>query len=171
MGRILIIGGGVVGAACAWYLRHAGADVAIVDQGRWGRGASHGNCGYVCPSHVLPLAVPGAITSTLKAMLRPASPFYIKPRLDPALWSWLLRFARRCNQADMMAAARGLHALLQSSRRLYDELTTAQGFDCDWQPRGLLVVFQSRQALDHHAQAADQLRREFGLTSHGWSDS
>jgi D-amino-acid dehydrogenase len=169
MGHILIIGGGVVGAACAWYLRRAGAEVIIMDQGPWGRGASHGNCGYVCPSHVLPLAIPGAIASTLKAMLRPGSPFYIKPRLDPALWGWLLQFARRCTPTAMMAAARGLHALLQSSRRLYDELTAEEGFDCDWQPRGLLVVFRSHQALEHHGQSAELLRREFGLISEPWS--
>ena len=41
------------------------------------------------------------------------SPFAIKPRLDPALWSWLLHFARRCNDRDMIAAGRGIQPLLR----------------------------------------------------------
>ena len=44
------------------------------------------------------------------------------PGLDPALWAWLYRFARRCNHHDMMEAGRAIQALLNSSRRLYDEL-------------------------------------------------
>ena len=50
------------------------------------------------------------------------SPFAIKPRLDPALWSWLLHFAARCNERDMIEAGRGIQALLISSLPLYREL-------------------------------------------------
>ncbi|HEV7225699.1 MAG TPA: FAD-dependent oxidoreductase, partial [Pirellulales bacterium] len=58
-GHVLIIGGGVIGAACAHYLLKAGRRVTLIDQGEFGGGCSHGNCGFVCPSHVLPLAGPG----------------------------------------------------------------------------------------------------------------
>ena len=58
---VLVIGGGVIGTACAYSLAKAGRTVTLVERGRHGGACSHGNCGYVCPSHVLPLAVPGAV--------------------------------------------------------------------------------------------------------------
>src|SRR5439155_9613967 len=162
-GRVIVVGGGVIGAACAYYLSKAGWQVSIVEQGAFGAGCSHGNCGFVCPSHVLPLAMPGAVGSALRAMLRPNSPFSIKPRFDPSLWSWLLRFARRCNGHDMMRAGRAIQALLNSSRALYDELFTAEPFDCEWETRGLLFVFRGRHAMEDYAHTDKLLRESFDL--------
>jgi len=48
---VVVIGGGVIGAVCAWYLREAGHDVTIIDKGRFAAAYSHGNCGSVSPSH------------------------------------------------------------------------------------------------------------------------
>src|SRR5262245_8703856 len=92
---VIVIGGGVVGAACAYYLAETGRKVRIVDAAGFGAGCSHGNCGMVCPSHVLPLAAPGAISKVLWAMLRGNAPLAIRPGLNFALWAWLARFARR----------------------------------------------------------------------------
>jgi D-amino-acid dehydrogenase len=160
---VVVVGGGVVGAACAHYLRRAGRDVTIIDQGRFGGGCSHGNCGYVCPSHVLPLAAPGALWSTLKTLAARNSPLKVRWRFDPALWGWFRRFARRCNQRDMLAAGHALHALLTSSRQLYDELLKETLTDVEWHAAGLLFVFQSSAGLEHYAATDRLLRDEFDL--------
>jgi D-amino-acid dehydrogenase len=162
-GRVVVVGGGVIGASCAYYLSRAGWSVTVLDRGDFGKGCSHGNCGFVCPSHVLPLTVPGAVRSTLKALLSRNAPFSIKPRLDPALWGWLIRFARRCNVRDMMEAGRALQALLFSSRSLYDTLMTEEPFDCEWEARGMLVVFLHREAMEHHAETDRLLRESFDM--------
>jgi D-amino-acid dehydrogenase len=99
-GHVVVVGAGVIGAACAHFLRLSGREVTVLDQGGFGRGCSHANCGFVCPSHVLPLAAPGATRAALGALLRPNGPLSIRPRFDPALWSWLYHFARRCNHRD-----------------------------------------------------------------------
>src|SRR5690606_17141268 len=65
----VVIGGGVVGTAVAYYLAKAGHPVTVVDQGRHGGACSHANCGYVSPSHVPPLAQPGVIGPALRSML------------------------------------------------------------------------------------------------------
>jgi D-amino-acid dehydrogenase len=161
--HVAVIGGGVVGVACAYYLSRGGWQVTLVDRGRVGGGCSHANCGFVSPSHVLPLAEPGAIRRVLRAMLKKDSPFYIKPRPDPALWGWLLRFARRCNTTDMLAGGRACHALLESSRVLYPALFSEEQIDCEWEPRGLLFVCQTRPALDHFAATDALLARHFNL--------
>ncbi len=161
--RVAVIGAGVVGVACAHYLRAAGCEVVLLDKGRVGGACSHGNCGYICPSHALPHAGPGVILPTLRTLLQKNSPLAIRPSVGPSLWGWLLRFALRCNRRDMLAAAHANHALLQSSRSLYAGLLAAKTLDADLQTQGLLFVFHSRHALDHYAHTDRLLRREFGL--------
>jgi D-amino-acid dehydrogenase len=165
MSRVVIVGGGVIGVACAYYLNRSGWDVTIVERNGVGSGCSHANCGFVCPSHVLPLAVPGAIRSGLKALLDPNGPFRIKPRLDLALWGWLLKFARRCNTRDMLSAGAAIQAMLRLSRRLYDELLNDEQIDCEWEARGLLFVLQSQSGMEHYAATDQLLRNHFGLSA------
>jgi D-amino-acid dehydrogenase len=162
---VVVIGGGVIGAACAYYLSRDGWSVTVVDRGRFGAGCSHGNCGFVCPSHVLPLAAPGTVRSGLKALLQRNGPLRIKPRFDPALWSWLLRFARRCNERDMLAAGHGIQALLNSSRRLYEEILRDESIDCEWEAKGMLFVFRSKAEMEHYAHSDELLHREFDLAA------
>src|SRR5437879_1761597 len=131
--RVVIVGAGVIGTACAYYLNRAGWTVTIIDQGEFGKGCSHANCGFVCPSHILPLAAPGAVGRTIKALFQRDTPLSIKPRLDMSLWSWLYHFARRCNQHAMLEAGLAIQALLNSSRLLYDELFRTEALDAEWQ--------------------------------------
>ncbi len=162
-GRVIVIGGGVIGTACAHSLSHSGWDVTILERGAFGSGASHANCGYVCPSHVLPLTTPSAIGMALRSMLTRDAPFHVKPRFDPTLWAWLFRFARRCNRRDMMAAAAAIQPLLNSSRLLYEELLRSTAIDCEWEARGLLFIFQSGSHMEHYAETDKLLRDSFDL--------
>jgi D-amino-acid dehydrogenase len=161
---VLVIGGGVVGAACAYYLAGAGKRVRIVDSGVLGGGCSHGNCGMICPSHVLPLAVPGAIRKVLRAMVRGNAPLAIRPGLNFALWGWLLRFAARCRHKPMMDAARATHALLASSQALYRQLRIEPLFDCEWEDRGLLFVYNSPREFEDFAASERLVHEEFGVS-------
>ncbi len=161
--HIAVIGGGIIGGMCAWYLSQAGFQVTVIDRDRFGRACSHGNCGYICPSQVLPLCQPGAMAKTLKAMLKKNSPFRVRPRLSRDWLSWFWNFARRCNQADMLAAAAGIHALLQSSLELYRTLLAEEDIDCEWQERGLLFVHDDPREFEAYAETDVFLREEFGV--------
>src|SRR5271154_4550674 len=102
---VLVLGGGVIGLACAHYLLRAGRSVTVLEQAAPGSGASHGNCGTITPSHATPLAMPGVITQALKWLLKPDAPLRIAPRMDFALFEWLLQFAHRCKWADFHRVA------------------------------------------------------------------
>lgn len=156
---IVIVGAGVIGLACAYYLRKAGREVCVVDQGEVGKGASHANCGLVTPSHALPLTQPGVIAKAMKWMLRPDSPFYIKPELDFAKLIFLLQFARRCNERDMVPAMLGRQALLDSSRSLFDELFAAHQMDCEWRAEGVLFVFKQSAGMHGYEKTNDRLTK------------
>ena len=113
---VLILGGGIIGLACAYYLLKAGRGVTILEQNTLASGSSHGNCGTITPSHAPPLSQPGMVGKALKWMLTPDAPFRIAPRLDFELFEWMLQFARRCNWADYHRLARAKGRLEWSAR-------------------------------------------------------
>src|SRR5512136_990097 len=109
---VLIIGGGSIGLNCAYYLLRTGRKVTIVDQKQIAAGSSAGNAGHIVPSHIIPLAAPGMIGTSLKWMLNPAtSPFSMKISLNPAYIAWLLRFAMACSTANVERAIPPLKSL------------------------------------------------------------
>ena len=140
---VLILGGGVIGLACAYYLLEAGRGVTILEQGTAGCGSSHGNCGTLTPSHATPLAMPGVIGPALRTLLHPDAPLRIAPRIDPRLWRWLFGFARRCNWNDFRTATRAKAPLLLESRRLIEALVRNESLDCEFEPSGTLYVFRN----------------------------
>ncbi len=162
---MVVIGGGVIGAMCAWHLIDAGCRVTIVDRDRYGAACSHANCGYISPSHVLPLSQPGAITRTLKAMMKPNSPFAITPRMSVDFASWFLKFARRCNRRDMLQAGQGRHQLLQSSQQVYRDLIHEHNLQCEWQEVGLLFVFDHAREFENYGKTDSLLREHFGVAA------
>ena len=163
--HVVIIGGGVIGAMCAWYLCKSGHAVTVVDKAKFGAACSHGNCGYVSPSHVLPLTQPGAVRRTLPSLLKSDSPLAIKLRWSPDLWRWLWKFSRRCNHEDMMDAAQGRHVLLQSSMTLYQQLIDQEQIACEWTENGLLFVFQSEAHFDHYEATNRMVDEHFGVSA------
>ncbi|HEY6895411.1 MAG TPA: FAD-dependent oxidoreductase [Rhodanobacteraceae bacterium] len=146
---VLILGGGVIGLACAYYLLEAGRGVTVLEQGTAGCGSSHGNCGTLTPSHATPLAMPGVIGPALRTLLHPDAPLRIAPRFDPRLWRWLYGFARRCNWDDFRAATRAKAPLLLESRRLIEALIAKETLDCEFEASGTLYVFRDERALEH----------------------
>ena len=59
----VVIGGGVVGKACALALRRAGDTVVTLDPQSLPRPASYGNAGHIAIEQVEPLASPAALAS------------------------------------------------------------------------------------------------------------
>ncbi|WP_430388567.1 NAD(P)/FAD-dependent oxidoreductase [Dyella sp. 20L07] len=158
---VLILGGGVIGLACAYYLLKSGATVRILEQGTPGCGSSHGNCGTITPSHAAPLAMPGMLGVALRSMLRADAPLYLNPRFDSPRLRWMLGFARHCNWRDFEHAAKARSAILQRSRSLLTELIRGEQFDCEFGEEGELYVYRTDRVLQaderHHAQVLDRL--------------
>lgn len=140
--EIIIIGGGVIGIACAHYLIAKNKKVRIIEQDLIGSGASHGNCGLLHFSGLIPLCSPGVVTHEMKRALRGTSPLYIKPRLDIPLLQWLIRFATSCSQSKMEASAAAKSQILHYSLTLFDALYEAFDLDCDFEKKGLLNLFK-----------------------------
>lgn len=148
MKRAVVIGGGVVGLACAYSLRKRDYEVTIVDAQAPGAGASEGNAGWVTPSLSMPVPAPGVVGQSLRWMLRSDSPLYIKPTLDPRRIAWLVRLLRNCNERRY---AHGLDATARLNSRtfeLFDELE-AGGVEFEMHRGGLLFCFLDPSHAPH----------------------
>ena len=159
---VVVVGAGVVGLASALALIEAGRGVCVLDAGRVGGGSSHGNCGTITPSHAPPLAAPGMVATALRMMLTPDAPLYVRPRMDPVLWRWLLTFAARCNVRDWKASALAKSKLLNDSRTRLQHWVEQYGLDCDFRETGEDYIFRDPRAFDH-GQHEIGLLRELGI--------
>ena len=148
MKRAVVVGGGVVGLACAYSLRKRDVEVTVVDAVAPGAGASEGNAGWVTPSLSMPVPAPGMARQSLRWMLRSDSPLYIKPTLNPRRIAWLLALLRNCNDKSY---ARGLEATARLNARtfeLFDELES-EGVEFEMHRAGLLFCFLEPVARSH----------------------
>lgn len=160
---VIVIGGGIVGCWTAMYLLRQGCRVRLIERDRIGAGASSGNCGYICPSHVLPLCGPGAVRDAVSQLISRSGALSVPPRWDPVLWRWLVRFAGHCTASHQQHAAAARHELLQWSMSLYREFVAQSGLDCQWQERGLMMVHRHARSMDGFEATARRLTSEFGL--------
>jgi D-amino-acid dehydrogenase len=94
---VLVIGGGIIGLACAYYLTKADKHVCLLEQDAIGAdtAASYGNCGLVYISHLVPLCAPGTIRHEMMRRLKGGSPLYIKLGPDVKRFRWLWNFAKK----------------------------------------------------------------------------
>jgi D-amino-acid dehydrogenase len=105
---VVVVGGGAVGLAIAEALTSRGAEAVVVERGRCGGGASAGNAGWITPSLAIPVPGPGVIGESLRWLVNPSGPLWIRPSLSPAMLEWIARFVRGCSRS---AYQRGLVAL------------------------------------------------------------
>ena len=161
---VLIIGGGAIGLATALALLDAGRGVRILEAGAVGGGASHGNCGTITPSHAPPLAAPGVVAQALRWMFTPDAPLYLKPRVDPALWHWLLRFAARCNPRDWRQSTQARAALLNDARARLADWVGRYGLQCEFEEEGLDYVFRDPRRFQQYVDESVVLKT-FGIAT------
>ncbi|MBU0464830.1 MAG: FAD-dependent oxidoreductase [Proteobacteria bacterium] len=160
--EVIIIGGGVIGLACAHYLIEKGASVRIVEKDEIGGGASHGNCGLLYFSDVIPLCSPGTVSHEIVKTLKRTSPLYIKPTLDYKLLIWLLKFASKCNSSHMTQAAMGKYEILNYSISLFDTLLALDTMCCDFEKKGILAVFKDKKNFEKY-QATNEFLATYNM--------
>ncbi len=158
--NIVVIGGGAIGLSTAYYLRQAGHAVTVLEKGAFKTGTSLGNAGMLVPSHVVPLAAPGVIAQGMRWLFRRDSPFRIKPRLDPALASWLWQFRSYCTDKHVARSMPLLRDLSLSSVESFAQL--AKVFDFHFAHKGLLMVHRTEKGEKENLKYAKK-GKEAGL--------
>ena len=140
--RVLVLGAGVVGVTCGWFLRQAGHDVTVIErQVGPGRETSFANGGQISVSHAEPWANPGALRKVLQWLGREDAPLLFRPRLSIEQWAWGLSFLRECTAARAAQNTRRLVALALYSRGILKQLRAEIGLEYPYSERGILHFY------------------------------
>ncbi len=162
--HIVICGGGVIGLSCAYYLAREGHRVTVVERRAEGADTCvHGSAGYVSPSHVEPLAMPGMVWQGMKWMMDSRSPFYVKPRIDMDFFRWGYLYAKSCQPRVVERSAPVLRDLCLASRKLFLEFSKESGNVFEWSEHGLMNVCRTLEALEKYANGLAKLANELGV--------
>jgi D-amino-acid dehydrogenase len=165
MSRVVVIGGGVVGLACAIELLRDGHVVTIVEPGSPGgeQAASYGNGTLLNPSSVIPMSSPGLWKKVPGYLMDPLGPLTICWSYLPGLLPWLLRFVRAGSTATKVAAiGRALQPLLADAPALHRKLAEEAGVGELITRQGVLFAFPDRAAFDAEALSW-RVRRDNGV--------
>lgn len=154
MSKVVIIGGGVIGLSTAWELHKRGQEVVILDARSAGMAASAVNAGWVSPAMSGPVPAPGLVKTSLKWMLDPESPLYIRPRLSKHFMLWLYRFWRSCNETAHGAGLEATAELGRGTMAILDQWV-ADGIDFEMHDFGLLYAYRDMAAMEADLKAFD----------------
>lgn len=123
--QLLVIGGGIIGLACAVTLQRRGVQVLLLDAGDPGMGASWGNAGHIATEQVYPVADASMLPRLPAMLFDPLGPLRIDWRYLPRMlpWGWqalrnmLPANARRSHQALLAINAHSLAAWKDFAQR------------------------------------------------------
>ena len=157
MSRVVVVGGGIIGASVASSLARRGAEVTVLDIGAPREGSSAANAGHLVPSHIIPFASPGMVGAGLRSLARRDGAFAINPRLRRQLAPWLAQFAASSTEANVRRGAPALEWLLGTSMTEVDRLLAA-GVELDHARDGLIQVFTRPESLEAARHEAAHMR-------------
>jgi D-amino-acid dehydrogenase len=159
---VCIIGGGIIGLFCAYFLSEEGKSVVILDKGPKENASSHANCGLISPSHITPLNSLELIWKSLGWLLQKDAPFYIKPQWNTHFVQWMLGFIWNTNKKQVQRSMQGRNQILQSSRNLYEQLIEQEKIDCQWSKDGALLVFKTKKEFEKFEKTV-KAHRPYGI--------
>lgn len=160
--RIVVIGAGIVGLACARALVGDGHVVRVVDRAPDGDRASFGNAGGIAVSEIVPASVPGLWKKAPRWLVDPLGPLAIRPAHVPRFVPWLRAFLAAGRPAQVERSAAALAAL---NRRVYADLEPLLadiGCAGDLKRVGALTVYEHDAAFEADAWEW-QLRKRHGF--------
>jgi D-amino-acid dehydrogenase len=161
--NVIVLGGGVVGIATAYYLAEDGHQVTVIDRnGQAASETSFGNAGLVSPGDSYAWASPDALRMFIKSLYRRDLGISMRPSLDPAFLAWTWKFLLQCTPARARVNTLRKLRIALYSRDCINALEARTGIDYQSQKNGILYFYRSQASLDHGA-AHMRLLAEHGL--------
>ncbi len=158
--KVLVLGSGVIGTCCAYYLAKAGHEVTVVDrQPAPAMETSFANAGEVSPGYSAPWAGPGVPLKAIQWMLMQHSPLVVWPLLDPAMWRWGASMLRNCTEARYAVNKARMVRLAEYSRDCLRALRADTGIQYDDRAQGTLQLFRTQKQLDGTAKDIEILKQ------------
>ena len=147
--KTIVMGGGVVGVAAAYYLAREGHEVTLVERRpAAGRETSFANAGLIAPGHATAWASPRAPMILLKSLVREDSALKLRFNADPRFWIWGLHFLRNCTSERQRANTLPKLRLCLYSQQATKALLDETGIDCDMAGKGILYLYRHAEHLE-----------------------
>src|SRR4051794_36061857 len=156
--QVAVIGAGMVGLSCAWFLQEAGVQVTVYDRNRVAAGASWGNAGWLTPALAAPLPEPAVLRYGLRAVLSPRSPVYLPLRADPTLARFLAGFVAH---STSRAWRRGMAAYVPLNERAleaFDVLAAGGVLAATHRAEPFLACFGGEREAERLCAELEQIR-------------
>jgi D-amino-acid dehydrogenase len=166
--QVIVIGGGVIGSACAFRLAQAGRDVLLLQFGTPERAASFGNAGHIATEQLFPLASAEVIRSSWRYLLDADSPLRLRPAYLLALLPWLASFVWAARGKSFKRGVAALLSLQQSALVDMADLLADADLASLLHQRGHLEVWET-PAGEAAALAQAQRLGEYGIKTAPWS--
>ena len=160
--NVTVIGAGIVGMACACYLKRDGHDVTVIDPLPPGEGCSKGNAGHISPGGCLPMAMPGVLSKVPGWLADPFGPVRIRWRYLPRAAPWLMRFVGMGTREKAEVSADALRALHAPVFEAYDPLVQHAGAEDLIIRSGQLYVYETEEGLENDRMGWE-MRRARGV--------
>ena len=162
--EVIVIGAGVIGAACASRLAQAGREVMLLDAGEVGMGASFGNAGHIATEQLFPLASPEVVRGSWRYLLAADSPLRLRLGYLLPILPWLARFVWAARPRSFARGVAALLALQESARddlaQLLEDVDAAQLLHLN----GHMDVWESESGRNAALALARRLR-PYGIES------
>jgi D-amino-acid dehydrogenase len=152
--HVVIVGGGVIGLATAWYLLDRGVQVTVLESQTVGSGASFANGGWFCPAQAGPLPEPGLTKTAIASFFDPHAALYFDPRHLPFAVGWFYQFWRYCTKADFERGVSALAALGSDTFPLVDEWKK-KGVEFELHKQGMVYAAKKASSV---ASALEKLQ-------------
>ncbi|MEW6343586.1 MAG: D-amino acid dehydrogenase [Pseudomonadota bacterium] len=160
--KTIVLGGGVIGVATAFYLAAHGCEVTVIERETdVALATSFGNAGVIAPGYVTPWAAPGMPAKIFKYLFKPASPLIFRPTFDPAQWRWIARWLRECDLERFRVNKQRMQRIAYYSRSCLHEFRSRYPFDYG-QSQGYLQLFRSAYDVEL-AQPSLAVLRDAGI--------
>ncbi len=169
MGKVIVVGAGVVGMGCASYLQRAGHQVTVIDRVPPGRSTSFGNGGGIASTFVLPLAMPGLFKKYLEYYLDPEGPVSLRWAHMPFMLPFLWQFWRNCRPERVKACTEALAAFMPPAYDAWKPLFEDAGLMPLVRGDGGLWIYRDSAALEVD-RPFWQARKDKGLEFHEIGD-
>ena len=153
MKNIAVVGAGIVGICCAYFLKKSGLSVTLIDREDPGTMTSFGHaCSFADYANV-PVNYPGLIWDIPKMLLKKDGPlavdfFYIVKHLP-----WALSFLKNCKKEKVDEIASSLSNLLKHSQISYDEIFKEVNVQEYISHEENLYLFDTKKSLDNYEYA------------------
>jgi len=148
MKSLVVIGGGLIGAACALQMQHAGVRTTLIDPGDKRRGASYGNAGHLGPEQVSPWSTWGNVAGAAGRAFGLGGALDFRWR-DLGLWApWSARFLAACDARRVAAGQAALTAILNDAVPAWKRLAALADAPEIVRDHGHVVVWMNRARAD-----------------------